>query len=435
MTGPVARHEALPFRLLARATAVLVLLLGTGCSNWLAPEIEEILPTVLPDAAYEELFPYYVELCAVSQFRSLERGEGGIPGHAVMYLKGACKDENAAFPSLRPCRRVATTLDDPEHGAGVSVNRWFHNANWVAIPGPDLFYSGGLEPGETLDQAAFERTVQASIDAGVFDGVDFHPDYPTTASERNLEDFIAHHSLATDFALRFSRTAFCARLPVTGEMMGEIAEYLNVINEEYSSGEVPYEWSGYADNCVHLLRNSIAAASIWRPLSVRAARFRQFFNLAIPANEMVKLADLGAKGPLADGREVYRNDEARDALLDFDWLPRRHGAMLTVLPVHTPNELYDTRTRLLVLEGPFGGQVTRRYERLVEDARFTDLTKNLEHFQQVYGDILAQGEKLIAGGLLPLRSMRYLRPTKRYFGYVESQLAEVEDMLGRLEGR
>lgn len=42
-----------------------------------------------PDTAYEKLFPYYVELCAGSQFRSKLTGEGGIAGHAVMYLKGA----------------------------------------------------------------------------------------------------------------------------------------------------------------------------------------------------------------------------------------------------------------------------------------------------------------------------------------------------------
>ena len=46
-----------------------------------------------PDPVYERLFPYYVELCATSQFRSKLKGEGGVAGHAVMYIKGACKDE------------------------------------------------------------------------------------------------------------------------------------------------------------------------------------------------------------------------------------------------------------------------------------------------------------------------------------------------------
>src|SRR5215831_8887406 len=88
-----------------------------------------------PDAAYERLFPYYVELCAGSQFRAKLTGEGGIAGHAVMYLKGACREEDAPFPQLRRCRVAAKSLDDPEHGVGISVNRWLKNVNWVAIPG------------------------------------------------------------------------------------------------------------------------------------------------------------------------------------------------------------------------------------------------------------------------------------------------------------
>jgi hypothetical protein len=386
---------------------------------------------ILPDPAYEELFPVYVELCAVSQFRSLERGEGGVPGHAVMYLKGGCKDESAPHPSLRPCHSVATSRDDPEHGVGISVNRWVRNVNWLAIPGADLFYEGGLAEGELLDREAFENAVQASLEAGVFDGVVLHPEYPTTASERSLEDFVAHQSVATDFALRFSRTSFCARLPVTSEMMGEIIDYLNAINEEYASGEADYDWSGYSDNCVHLLRNSLAAASVWRPRSVGATKLRQLFNVAVPANEMVNLAALGADGPLADGREMYRTDEARDALLDFDWLPRRHGALVTVIPVHSPNELYDTRARILVLEGPLSSRVTRRINRLVRDPRFTDLDANLEYFRGVYGDILTERDEIIAGGFLPLRSIRYLRVSKRYYEYVQAQLDEVEWMLER----
>jgi hypothetical protein len=54
-----------------------------------------------PDPVYDQLFPYYVELCATSQFRSKVKGEGGVAGHAVMYIKGACKDEHTPFPQLR----------------------------------------------------------------------------------------------------------------------------------------------------------------------------------------------------------------------------------------------------------------------------------------------------------------------------------------------
>ena len=91
---------------------------------------DDIIIERRPDTVYEKLFLYYVELCAASQFRSKVTGEGGGPaGHAILYIKGACKDDDAPFPQLRRCRAIATDLNDPEHGAGVSVNQLFRNVN------------------------------------------------------------------------------------------------------------------------------------------------------------------------------------------------------------------------------------------------------------------------------------------------------------------
>jgi hypothetical protein len=299
--------NAMPRRRTRRArAATLVLLaaalLGAGdCGQWLAPERDVVFPTLLPEPAYEVLFPTYVELCSVSQYRSQTKGMGGTPGHAVMYLKGACKDEKAPYPRLRRCRQEATASDDPEHGAGVSVNRWFRNVNWVAVPGKDLFFDGLLDPGDRLTQARFDATLLEAIESGVYRGVEFH-DYPSEAEKPSLEDFVTHHSLATDFALRFSRTIFCARLPVTQEMLEEIVDFLNDLNREYATGAAEYRWSGYHDNCVHTLRNALAAASVWEPRSVNVIKLRQLFHLAIPANEFANLAQLSAGCPPATER-------------------------------------------------------------------------------------------------------------------------------------
>ena len=118
-----------------------------------------------PDPVYEHLFPYYVELCATSQFRSKLKGEGGVAGHAVMYIKGACKDDDAPYPQLRRCHRVATESSDPEHGTGISVNRWFRNINWVAIPGHDLFYAGNLKSERAADADPLRRDGARDCDA------------------------------------------------------------------------------------------------------------------------------------------------------------------------------------------------------------------------------------------------------------------------------
>lgn len=416
-----------------RGFFVACLVAFAGCAGWLVREPERTVGVEIDlGPAYEQLFGRYVELCALSQYRSIEHGEGGVPGHAVMYLKGACKDESAPTPELRPCKTIATSVEDPEHGAGVSVNRWLQNANWVATPSHRLFFQGDLAQGDAVTRETVDRTVHAVIEAGVFDGVEFRPDMPSRTS---LEEIVGAEFLGTDFALRMARTAYCARLPVTDQMMGDIIDYLNAVNRAYADGRANYDWSGYSDNCAHLLHNALAAASIWRPRSVRASKLRQIGNLSLPANEVIDLAKLGTEGPLVDGREVYRNDEARDALLDLDWLPRRHGAVMTLVPAWDPNELFDTQARIMLLQSLFRRGAVDAARRIYGDPRFTQLRPNLEHFRGIYTGMLEQRDERIAGGLLPLRSVRYLRTTKLYYRYVEEQLAEVERMLAVLDAR
>ena len=383
-----------------------------------------------PDPVYDQLFPYYVELCATSQFRSKLKGEGGIAGHAVMYIKGACKDEKAPFPQLRRCRVAATELDDPEHGAGVSVGRWFRNVNWVATPGYELFYQGNLKNGEPLTEAHFKATVHDAIDKGVYKGVEFH-DAPSVGAGASLDDFVATEGVGTDLALQFARSVFCARLPVTEPMLEEIIAFLNDKNREYAEGEADYNWSVWADNCSHTLRNALAAANIWSPLSVRAVKFRQIFNLAVPANEFANLAALGTEGNISDYREIQRDGPKRDALHEFHWLPTRHGALLKTLPVHEPNELYDTTFRLFTLQSPFRMGKTAHTIELLSDDRFVNLAANLHYFREKYDAILASRNEQ-RDMLASVRGTPYRRVERLFYDYIKAQRTEVESMLARL---
>jgi hypothetical protein len=382
-----------------------------------------------PDARYEVLFPYYVELCAVSQLRSEELLTGGSPGHAAMYLKGACRDTDAPYPKLRRCAHHATDPDDPEHGAGVSVNRWFRNVNWIAVSGRGAFLDGGLEPDEVVTRARFERVAQEAIDSGVFHGVELWP-RPAGAPDPDLFGFVTHRSAGTDFAVRLARSSLCGRLPVEAEMLDEIMDFLNDLNREYATGAADFEWSGYHDNCVHTVRNALAAASVWGPISVRRTKLLQLFHLAVPANEAIRLAALGTMGPLESYRQVFRDDSARNALLEFGWLPTRHGALVVSLPVHARNELFDPRPRLLVFQGPVTKRTTRRLLEMLDDPRFTELDANLAHFEDVYRGILAAKEE--RDPFASLFGDRYRRVQRRYAALIESELREVERMQASL---
>jgi hypothetical protein len=138
------------------------------------------------------------------------------------------------------------------------------------------------------------------------------------------------------------------------------------------------------------MRNALAAANIWSPLSVRTTKIRQIFNLAIPANEFVNLAELMTGGDIEDSRDILLDGPRRDAFHEFHWLPTRQGALLKTLPVHDPNDLYDTTFRLFTLQSPFLMGKTQRAIALLSDQRFVDLNTNLHYLEKRYDTILAQ---------------------------------------------
>jgi len=265
--------------------------------------------------------------------------------------------------------------------------------------------------------------VRDAINKEIYKGVDFH-DYPDASDGGSLEDFIAKHGIGTDLALNFARSAFCARLPITERMLDEVIAFLNDKNREYAEGEADYNWSVWADNCVHTLRNALAAANIWSPLSVRAVKFLQIFNLAVPANEFVNLAELGNEGNIADYEQIQQNDPQRDALYEFNWLPTRHGALLKTLPVYEPNDLYDTTFRMFTLQSPLRMGKTEHAIKLLSDDRFVKLDANLRYFRDRYDAILAKHDEL-RDRLASVRGTPYRRIARLHYEYIKTQRVEV----------
>lgn len=407
------------------------LAIATGCPKIggpLAKSSERIVPIRLPEPTYEELFPYYANLCAVSRFNRLGVEHGGAAGHAVLYLKGACRDESAPYPTLEMCPEVVNDLDDPRHGVGVSVNAAYKNVNWVAYPGRALFFNGDLNRGQTLTQAHFDATVRRVVELGVLRGVEVDEERLVyTHPEAPLEEKLAESLLGTDVAIRFARSVWCASVPLEREQLERAVGHLNELNRRYASGESSYNYSLYYDNCVRALHDSLAAAGVWEPVKERSRFLGQVFQMKVPANEFVQLAERITTFPVGDFGAVRRDAAASQSLRTFGWLPSRPGALLVTAPVHRPNQLYDTSLQMFVVEGP-GERASREVEEVVKDARFTQLEPNLLYYEQLYREALEREPK---GSWLPeSEEDRELRP--RYHAYLTAQLEGVRELIARL---
>jgi len=381
---------------------------------------------IRPDAHYDALYPYYLELCALSQIRSNFTQHGSTPGHAVMFLKGACRDPESPFPLLRVCDE-GLNLRDPDLGTGVSVNRILKNVNWLAIPGKQLFLFGNLEPDDVLNLERGIAAIDAAERAGTFEGVEAHEDYmPPEGDAEALLYLAAAEILGTDFALAFGRTSHCVRVPVERRGLEDAIEFLNGLNREYATGEADYNWSGYMDNCSHLVRNAFAAAGVWSHKSVGSYKLGQLLALSVPANEFADLVILTATFPIDDFDRIYSNRVLRRSLMERAWLPMRHGALMKIVPVHENNELYDTRMQIFMLRNPLRRWKAERVSELYRESRNTNLLANLKHYGNLYRKILAarpaDWEEAAAGNQRAEARVAYYR-------YIDEQLTDVEEKL------
>jgi len=340
------------------------------------------------DALFRRLFPYHAEICALSEIRK-KPGLGvnlrsGMGGHSILYLNGVCRDKTAGYPVLKLC-------ETGERSVGLSVNSHYRNANWVAADGPDFLWRGALAPGEPLTREGYARTQDCAKAMGVLDGVEFHSALfrgkPAGMSER---DYMYEISVATDYALRFGRDIYRARVPLDRERMGKIIAYLNGLNTPYREGSKTFEWRVLNNNCSHVAHNALAQAGIWAQW-----RTGQFFALAafkfpVPKNEFVDLMLRTNDFPLDPGA-IFADAAARSCLLETGCLPAAPGGLASAEPAIAPNEVYDIeRLRLIFYDNPYWGPYRGRLKRILTTPRFLDLRANFLHFQNLYGSARAR---------------------------------------------
>lgn len=395
-------------------------------------------PTASEEQVYSSLYPYYAELCALSELKK-KPGFGaeissGMGGHEVFYLNGVCRDDPGGYPDIRLCDDATAR----EHGVGLSVNAHYKNANWIATEGREFFFHGGLAPGERVTRAAYARTQAEAKAKGILDGVEFHSEVlaqaPAGMSER---DYKYEVSIATDYAINFGRDRYCARVPLDRARMARVVDYLNGLNAEYRDGKKEFEWNVLTNNCSHVAHNALAAAGIWDEWEMNRFILISAFDFPVPKNEFVNVMRRTNDFDIGDLDEVYDDRSARQALMTLGTLPAAPGAIAEAEPAFHDNEVYDTDLTLIFYDDPVFGPYKGWFRRIFSEPRYTDLRANLQYFAGRYRQIERDREPL-ATFLNRHDGDRVDAETKlsgfyeRYYGYVDRESAKVATELASL---
>jgi hypothetical protein len=391
------------------------------------------------EAAYADLFPYYVEDCAVSELRKKPgygfEYSGGTGGHSVAYLNGVCTDPGEHYPVVRLC---PAGTPPGQAGVGISAHSHFSNANWVAIPGRAFFFDGGQPADIGLTKAAYERTQAAAKAANVYDGVKFYDEFfQDRPPGWSRQDWMYEISVATDYAIAFGRGRYCARVPVDRAQMARVVDFLNSRNAIYRHGPRHYHWNVIEDNCTHLVHNALAAAGVWPTWPTDRFVVIAALDFPVPRNDFVNLVRRTNDLPLDDIDALYARPAIRDAVLRDDSLPTQPGALAQAVPPLRPNQVYDTDLQLIFYDDPPIGSYQRWFDAIFADPRYTDLAADLRHFASLYATIEANRQPLAT--LLSQRwadtaddRARFARFYERYYAIIARQTAAVTTALARL---
>ncbi len=388
------------------------------------------------EAAYRALFPFYAEICAVSQMGK-KPGYGaeissGIGGHAVLYLNGVCRKPGTDYPDLTLCDQIPGKSS--ADGVGLSVNAHYANANWIAVDGRDFFFEGSLKPGQELTRAIYQTTLAEAKAKRIYDAVDFHDEtYRDMPAGFSRADFKYEISASTDFALAFGRNRYCGRVPLDRAQMSRIVDYLNGLNAPYRTGAAVFDWDLFTHNCAHMNHNALAVAGLWEPWAVDRFILFAVFDFPVPKNEFVNLMRRTNDFPIDDLEAVYDDAAARQMLLGQDRLPTAPGAIADIGSIDPKNELYDTESKIIFYDDPMLGHYQDRFDTILSEKRYTELKANLLYFYALYERIQRTRKPLewyIEKRCMPMAEQAdFAIFYRKYYDYIDRQAAETAQQI------
>ena len=197
-----------------------------------------------------------------------------------MYLKGACKDKAPHFRGCDAATRSQPAWEIPNTALGSALTQCFaERLELGSESGLRFILSRQPRTGRTADPHPVRRSRARCNCQRLLQGGDLSP-LAGAASNTDFGTFWREQVSALIWRCNSLDRSLRAAAGFRGDV-GSDHRLLERQNREYAEGEADYNWSTWADNCSHTMRNALAAANIWSPLSVRAIKIRQILSLAV----------------------------------------------------------------------------------------------------------------------------------------------------------
>jgi hypothetical protein len=253
-------------------------------------------------------------------------------------------------------------------------------------------------------------------------------------------EFMVRHSIGTDFALNFARTAYTARVPISRDAMGEVIAYLNGVNERAQTNG--YTWNMYTNNCSHVIHNALAAAGIWDAKVVRGPgaidvtkdvlsvakvlALGRMSDFSFPANSFVRLYEAGNERPIDDALAAFRNHDVRRTM-DDGWISTGPGALIATYPIReaSQNQMFAPGRDPFLFSVPVLWDKEEKLKKLTRHAPsiVTDLGANLAHFRDRYSKTLAN-QRTVDDELRRLRGDENEQDFRTFYGRFYRRIAD-----------
>ena len=412
---------------------------------------------------YNALTQRFATYCTTSMYRTKKsKKKGGKFSHAVMYLHGVCRDESKEYPAIKICPE-GTDLSDPRNGVALSMNWDFSSSAFNVVEGQDfLFY--GLIGKKTLEfpkrpkmtAKSWEEAIEHAMQREYFDKIRFYDrskGYSGGAKESDdekIRERVISRSIGSDFATTFTKTTYCANIPLNKKMTEDLVGYYNQINSQYNRGPEEtrpvkkFKWHPIQYNCSHLHQNALASLGFFRKKKINKGTFKQLFDLCLPSSLYLDVVNTTNELDLRVGK-LFSNLQDREFFEKYG-RPRCHPGGVT--PVHAFIEdnfkfLGKPDVPVLGLKSTFSEKTTKKkkIKTLVKKAQYQTVRGNLEHFKKKYKAALDDLEKskdsleyLKKNLSKNYRRSEYIKAKfklfyEQYREFLKTQLATIENLL------